>query len=324
MASQSSKPSPKHSANKNILQNILFGGVAGVIGQSSVYPLYTIKTHLQRYPAHYNNFVQAGAKIYRQTGLRSLYRGLGPALIGVFPEKAIKLSVNDYLTAVLSRPDGSISVPMAMLAGGGAGLSQVVATNPMEVLMINMHTSNRSMAQLVSQLGISGLYKGASATLLRDIPFSMLFFSMNTFMRAYFTDSNGNLPMSKVFIAGILSGSTAAAASTPADVIKTHLQYTSHSSTSPSKSNPKLASASHSLHSQPPSSTSVPSRPLSSSAAPPQYQGIAHCAKSIWASRGISGFFSGVGPRVLTISPLFGVTLFFYDIQRRLKESGKL
>lgn len=316
MAAQSPKPSPKTPGNKNLLQNILFGGVAGVIGQSSVYPLYTIKTHLQRYPIHYTNFVQAGAKIYRETGLRSLYRGLGPALIGVFPEKAIKLSVNDYLTAVLSRPDGSISVPMAMLAGGGAGLSQVVATNPMEVLMINMHTSNRSMAQLVSQLGLSGLYKGASATLLRDIPFSMVFFSMNTFLRAHFTDSNGNLPMSNVFMAGILSGSTAAAASTPADVIKTHLQ-TSHPSA-------KRASTPQSLHSQPSSSTSVPSRPFSSSAGPPQYHGIAHCAKSIWATRGISGFFSGVGPRILTISPLFGVTLFFYDIQRRLKESGRL
>ncbi|CAN8063045.1 unnamed protein product [Agarophyton chilense] len=313
------KPAPKAPAacsdNKNLLHNVLFGGVAGVIGQASVYPLYTIRTHLHLYPATYTNFVQAAFKIVRQTGLSSLYRGLRPALIGVFPEKAIKLSVNDYLTAALSRPDGSISMPMAMAAGAGAGLTQVIATNPMEVLMINQQTSTLSTPQLISKLGIRGLYKHVSATLLRDIPFSIIFFPMNASLRLMFTKQDGTLPTPNVFLAGILAGTTAAAASTPADVIKTNLQ-----AISPKKApTPPVSIRSAATSSQ------APSRSMSSAAPKPtEYSGIVHCARSIYAARGIRGFFAGVGPRVLTISPLFGVTMFMYEIQRRLKASGTI
>lgn len=310
-----------------MFQNIIFGGTAGVIGQSCVFPLYTIKTRLHLYPDRYRNVIHCARKIVQHDALRGLYRGLPPALIGVFPEKAIKLSMNDYLTAVLSRPDGSISVPMAMLAGGGAGLSQVIATNPMELLMINMQNNAaqgrkpKSMLHLARDLGLSGLYKGTPATLLRDIPFSMVFFSMNTYLREYLTDDAGKLPMSRVFLAGIASGSTAAALSTPMDVIKTRLQASAgdaHHSTKPAGLADALPRAVSS------SNSTAPSRRASTASAPIRYTGIAQCAAHIYSTEGLLGFFAGVGPRVLIISPLFGITLFFYDIQRRLQQSGKL
>lgn len=307
--------------------------------------MYTVKTRLQTFPGRYNSVFHCARKIVQHEGLRGLYRGLPPALTGVFPEKAIKLSVNDYLTAVLSRPDGSISIPMAMVAGGGAGFCQVVITNPMELVMINMQDAaakgrkHRSMFHLARDLGLSGLYKGTQATLLRDIPFSMVFFSMNTYMRSKLTKPDGTLPISKVFLAGIVSGSTAATLSTPMDVIKTRLQASasdsiksssSHSTAAaataasavPSSSSVEPSSSSRSTMSAPSSSRSFAS--AASRSSNPVYTGVVHCAKHIYATEGIRGFFSGTVPRVLIISPLFGITLFFYDIQRRLQASGKL
>lgn len=263
-----------------------------------------------------------------------MYKGLPPALTGVFPEKAIKLSVNDYLTATLARPDGTIAVPMSMVAGAGAGLCQVIATNPMEMLMINIQSAaakgkSVNMLNLVRDLRFAGLYKGTPATLLRDIPFSIVFFSMNTAIRQALTDDQGRLPMSKVFLAGIASGSAAATFSTPADVIKTRLQASAGATASASKAG--LADA---LHTNMPkvASTSSTSRQFSTAAKSAmsagadkiQYQGILHCARHIFATEGVRGFFAGVGPRVLIISPLFGITLWFYDIQRRLQASGRL
>lgn len=349
--------------NRNVLQNILFGGTAGVIGQSTIFPLYTIKTRLHLYPGRHKHALDCARSIVQQQGVRGLYRGLPPAVIGVFPEKAIKLSVNDYLTAVLSKPDGTISTPMAMLAGGGAGFCQVVMTNPMELVMINMQSAaargsnEKSMFRLIQHLGFSGLYKGTQATLLRDIPFSMVFFSMNTQLRARLTSEDGKLPMSRVFLAGIVSGSTAAAISTPCDVIKTRLQAESHSTSASSSQNPvstsstppvktpssSVATSASSHSTTNPTSTPqtlssrTPSRLFSNAARaaasssssatsrnPIRYTGIWHCAKHIYATEGVSGFFAGVGPRVLIISPLFGITLFFYDIQRRLQASGRI
>lgn len=343
----SSKAKPKKTApqagSKNLLQNIFFGGTAGVIGQASVFPLYTVKTRLHLYPGRYNNVFHCARKIVQHDGLRGLYRGMPPAVIGVFPEKAIKLSMNDYLTAVLARPDGTISLPMAMLAGGGAGFSQVIVTNPMELVMITMQSNAargrkpKSMFHLARDLGLSGLYRGTQATLLRDVPFSMIFFSLNTHLRSKLADDDGKIPLSRTFLAGIAAGSTASSLSTPMDVIKTRLQAgaseriakpsttsvpTPSSSipntTSPSSSIPSAASAAR-------AASGVHTRSLSSSPTPAiNYTGIMHCARHIYATEGLVGFMAGVVPRVLTISPLFGITLFFYDVQRRLQESGRI
>lgn len=306
--------------NRNLMQNVMFGGMSGVIGQSCVFPMYTIKTRLHLYPGRYQSVFHCARKILQHEQIRGLYRGLPPALLGVFPEKAIKLSMNDYLTALLARPDGSISVPMAILAGGGAGLSQVVITNPMELVMINTQNNaakgrkNKGMFRMARELGLSGLYKGVPATLLRDIPFSMMFFSLNMYLREQLRNEDGKLPISHVFLAGILSGSSASGLSTPFDVIKTRLQAEA-SETLKTTRHPAVAAQ----------VTSSSSRSFATVAPPSvRYTGIMQCARHIYATEGMAGFWAGVVPRMLIISPLFGITLFFYDVQRRLQESGRL
>jgi solute carrier family 25 aspartate/glutamate transporter 12/13 len=165
-----------------------------------------------------------------------LYRGLVPQLVGVAPEKAIKLTVNDMLRDMFTNRDKvtgehSIYFPLEVLAGCGAGASQVVFTNPLEITKIRLqmqgkrapgssikqqpsHPSidpdlpcvcvrvcvlygaplitgetavllraqglpvpaHKTAIQIVKELGFVGLYKGASACLLRDIPFSGIYF----------------------------------------------------------------------------------------------------------------------------------------------------
>lgn len=59
------------------------------------------------------------------------YRGLGPQLVGVAPEKAIKLTVNDLVRSRAMDPEtGRIKVFWELFAGGAAGGSQVVSYLP--------------------------------------------------------------------------------------------------------------------------------------------------------------------------------------------------
>lgn len=53
-----------------------------------------------------------------------------PNLVGVFPEKSLKLSVNDTLRETFTRRngDGTIRVWQEIASGGGAGLLQVAVT----------------------------------------------------------------------------------------------------------------------------------------------------------------------------------------------------
>ena len=66
-------------------------------------------------------------KIIRAEGVAGLYRGLKPNIIGVTPEKSLKLSVNDVLREYFTRANGGggIALYQEVMAGGIAGFVQV-------------------------------------------------------------------------------------------------------------------------------------------------------------------------------------------------------
>lgn len=74
------------------------------------------------------------------SGLLGLYRGLLPQIVGVAPEKAIKLTMNDFVRDKLTT-DGRISLASEIVAGGCAGASQVVFTNPLEIVKIRLQVA---------------------------------------------------------------------------------------------------------------------------------------------------------------------------------------
>ncbi len=55
--------------------------------------------------------------------------GLIPQLVGVAPEKAIKLTMNDFIRDRLTLADGTIPLWAEIIAGGCAGASQVCISN---------------------------------------------------------------------------------------------------------------------------------------------------------------------------------------------------
>jgi len=170
----------------------------------------------------------------------------------VTPEKAIKLGVNDWLrarsklanatTGTRGSAGEGLTVFQALSAGGIAGTAQFVATNPMEMLKIRFQLAAAArkeaieaavakglpepdiklpgIRQLVAKLGVSGLYQGTTSTLLRDVPFSMMFFPLYGYSR----ERLSHLGTVGTLVAGCLSGAFAAAAVTPMDVVKTRLQ----------------------------------------------------------------------------------------------------
>ncbi|RLW11338.1 hypothetical protein DV515_00001538 [Chloebia gouldiae] len=102
------------------------GSVAGAVGATAVYPIDLVKTRMQNQRSTgsfvgelmYKNSFDCFKKVLRYEGFFGLYRGLLPQLLGVAPEKAIKLTVNDFVRDKFRTKDGSVPLAAEILAGG--------------------------------------------------------------------------------------------------------------------------------------------------------------------------------------------------------------
>jgi solute carrier family 25 aspartate/glutamate transporter 12/13 len=110
------------------------GAIAGAFGAFMVYPIDLVKTRMQNQRSTnpgarlYNNSLDCAQKILKNEGFRGLYAGVLPQLVGVAPEKAIKLTVNDLVRKYFTdKNSNKIAISAEMLAGGSAGACQVVS-----------------------------------------------------------------------------------------------------------------------------------------------------------------------------------------------------
>lgn len=262
----------------------------------------------------YKGMMDCLAKTIRSEGYFGCYRGAAVNLTLVTPEKAIKLAANDVFRQKLSK-DGQLPLWGEVLAGCGAGTCQVVVTTPMEMLKIQLQDAGRLAAQrpaqapaqtaaaapapslvaqssaqqapaqrpsaigltvqLLKTRGLAGLYRGAGATLMRDVPFSMIYFplfaNLNAFGRESHSGVDDRAPFWQSFMAGCMAGSIAAVAVTPLDVIKTRIQT------------------------------------LQKGEGEDTYRGIVDCTRRIMNREGPSAFLKGAACRALVIAPLFGI-----------------
>ncbi|CCU81736.1 mitochondrial carrier protein [Blumeria hordei DH14] len=215
-------------------------------------------------------------------------------MVGVAPEKAIKLTVNDLVRSLFSEKDRSIRLHHEIIAGASAGSCQVIFTNPLEIVKIRLQVQGevaktlesaprRSAMWIVRNLGLVGLYKGASACLLRDVPFSAIYFPTYSHLkRDYFGESPTKpLGIFKLLTAGAIAGMPAAYLTTPCDVIKTRLQVEARKGEA-------------------------------------TYTSLRHCARTIFQEEGIKAFFKGGPARILRSSPQFGFTLAAYEFLQGL------
>lgn len=286
---------------------LINGGVAGLIGVTCVFPIDLAKTRLQNQQNGsrlYTSMSDCLIKTIQSEGYFGMYRGAAVNLTLVTPEKAIKLAANDFFRFHLSKDGQKLTLLKEMLAGCGAGTCQVIVTTPMEMLKIQLQDAGRIAAQrklmpetvapggsvemksptamqltrdLLREKGIAGLYKGLGATLLRDVPFSIIYFplfaNLNNLGKK---GEDGPAPFYVSFISGCIAGSTAAVAVNPVDVIKTRLQSLTRGSQEDT------------------------------------YSGVTDCIRKILRNEGPAAFLKGAYCRALVIAPLFGIAQVVY------------
>jgi solute carrier family 25, member 39/40 len=242
----------------------------------------------------------------------ALWRGLLPTLAKSIPSTTIYFAVYDELSEWMKNR-GVLYAPAA--AGMSARAVSATVVAPIELFRTRLmaeHASSSTSSGAVSnrvfqnvrsewQLhGIRTLFRGLGPTLLRDVPFSGLYWSGYEYFKPIFGDmllqhrpdwSTGFHTFFQAFAGGSTAGLIAAVLTTPADVVKTRQQIAMHLNSTSNSPGTKSLSA---------------------------FQLV----KDIIREDGVFGLFRGVGPRALRVAPACAVMISSYEIVKRYSVDG--
>ncbi|VDK70988.1 unnamed protein product [Onchocerca ochengi] len=133
------------------VQNLCSGGLAGICTTVIMVPGERIKCLLQvqhsgptnSSAVHYNGPVDVVRKLYKQGGIRSIYRGSMATLLRDVPASAVYLATYEYLKTLFARGSTTKNLsPLSTLAAGGlAGIANWSICIPPDVLKSRLQTA---------------------------------------------------------------------------------------------------------------------------------------------------------------------------------------
>jgi Mitochondrial carrier protein len=334
---------------------MLAGGIGGTSGDMLMHSLDTVKTRQQgdiRIPPKYTTLSSSYRTIWRQEGiLRGLYSGVVPAFLGSFPGTLIFFGVYEWSKRNLI--DRGCNPTLAYLTGGFvADLAASFVYVPSEVLKTRLQLQGRynnpfftsgynyrstldAFRTIVRTEGISALFYGYKATIVRDLPFSALQFAFYEQERAWAKRWVGgrDIGLGLEILTATTAGGLAGVITCPLDVVKTRIQTRVNEPVSaPAQSAPTPFSARSHSSSSSPNPTSQQKRNIGSSspkissnprvAVAPKFDtsSVLKGLRLLYASEGLAGWFRGVGPRGVWTSVQSGTMLVCYQMLLRQME----
>ncbi|XP_017264426.1 solute carrier family 25 member 55a isoform X2 [Kryptolebias marmoratus] len=214
------------------------------------------------------------------TVFKEMLAGCGAGMCQVVvttPMEMLKIQLQDAGRLAAQHQKPVMMSPSKLVAANGvlsrSYNSGTVTSTPRVV------SATQIAKELLHTEGIQGLYKGLGATLMRDVPFSVVYFPLFANLNRLGKPSpSEQSPFYWAFLSGCAAGSTAAVAVNPVDVVKTRLQS------------------------------------LNKGASEESYDGVVDCVSKILRKEGPSAFLKGAGCRALVIAPLFGIAQVMYFV----------
>lgn len=200
LLSGSPYPSLRARAGDTGVISLLTGGAAGLTTVVLLYPLDLVRARLggTSKASRYNGVMQTLRLTFREEGIRGLYRGMGPTLLGTPTYTGLKFAVFDML---MSRHEGSleeVSIGSKALYGGMAGFTASLIQYPNDTVRRRLQMQGMDGApmiykhaidcwrQIYRKEGIGSFYRGLSPALLRTIPSTAIQFTSYNILKHLF------------------------------------------------------------------------------------------------------------------------------------------
>ncbi|OJJ41182.1 hypothetical protein ASPWEDRAFT_102363 [Aspergillus wentii DTO 134E9] len=325
------------------------GASAGVASGIVTCPLDVIKTKLQAQGGFarrggnaveaktlYRGMLGTGKIIWKADGIRGLYQGLGPMLLGYLPTWAVYLAVYDR-----SREYYHETTDSWWLARGyasiTAGACSTIATNPIWVIKTRLMSQSLKSStegyrapwqysstwdaarKMYKTEGIRSFYSGLSPALL-GLAHVAIQFPLYEYLKMGFTGygigehpDNGSSHWMGILCATFMSKICASTVTYPHEVLRTRLQ--TQQRTAPAPSPEEITFRGGLDHPQgrgraPASSDGMPNRP--------RYTGIIRTCQTILKEEGWRAFYSGIGTNLFRAVPAAMTTMLTYEYLRKL------
>ncbi|KAF1779475.1 Mitochondrial carrier domain [Phytophthora cactorum] len=310
---------------------MLAGSAAGVAEHVSIFPIDTVKTHMQCQHCPVNGkpikltATQTARKLVAEEGTFRLFRGVSTMLGASLPAHAVYFSVFEAAKKALGADTNTIT-PMA---SGSAG---VIATVCHDLIMTPMDVVKQRL-QLGYYNGVADCFKTVVITLQDSVSpplyqsywgysLGMIMVSANETFKKILNPS-GEMNVSAYIASGAAAGALAGALTNPLDVAKTRLQTQSMMMTEEASCPSRTRCAqlqTRGVSITVPPSCSINGRPGIERAEPVlrrQYAGLMDALIQIKAQEGFAGFFRGVYPRLLVHAPSVAVSWTTFEVLKK-------
>jgi len=286
------------------MKDTVAGALARAASQSTIHPLDTIKVQMQAGTlgsggvSKFGSLVPPSGAAKIIPGIASLYRGVFGAASGAGIAIGAYFAIYSSTTRLLDNhvkprfkniSPGTIAFAAGAIAAAGGSFVKVPLAVCIRSVQAGVYPNVfRASRSIVKAAGPRGLFTGFLPTFLEDVPDMAVKFACYETLRSMHKKFNKGKPSTaqEDLVMGGFSGSIAAAATTPLDVIKTRMMCTAASS-------PSIVGA---------------------------------CRSVIAEGQGMKAFFSGVGPRALSNGINTAVFFAFFEAIKHIieeRESGK-
>ncbi|XP_015697535.2 calcium-dependent mitochondrial ATP-magnesium/phosphate carrier protein 1-like [Oryza brachyantha] len=219
-------PPPVEISTGSVLKSALAGGLASALSTSMMHPIDSMKTRVQASSLSFPDLIST----LPQIGIRGLYRGSIPAILGQFSSHGLRTGIFEASKLVLKSVAPTLpDIQVQSLSSFCSTILGTAVRIPCEVLKQRLQAGifnnvGEAIVGTMQKDGPKGFFRGTGATLCREVPFYVA--GMCLYAEAKKAAQhvlNRDLEPWETVAVGAFSGGLAAVVTTPFDVMKTRM-----------------------------------------------------------------------------------------------------
>ena len=282
----------------NQIRPFLSGGLAGCTATCCIQPIDTVKVRIQLQGENMTNMniprknaLQLGKNIIKTEGFPSLYKGLSAALLRQITYGAARLGIYKTLSNKYVAEGNSYNFARRLGCGLTAGALGSFIGTPADVTLVRMQADNilpiaqrrnykhvfDAFGKIVSEEGITSLWRGSKPTMLRAMSLNVGMLSLGYQSKEFYKSIYGEGKTTNI-LTSASAGLFASGMSLPFDFIKTRIQK-------------QIALPDGSL----------------------PYKGIVDCVQKVYKNEGALAFYRGFPTFYFRIAPHAMITILLLD-----------